>query len=252
MKILAFFAHPDDETMLAGGTLALLAQAGAQTDYVCATRGEGGEIGEPQVCELSDLGQVRTEELHCAVRVLGGKSVSFLDYIDPRIGPGDQLFAYTENIDQVARRLISEINKLEPDFVITHGSSGEYGHPAHIISYQAAMRAIHSLNGHAPALYCVSAAFPEHPKPRHINHDQPAHLVLDISPVIDQKIQAALCHRTQNALFVRRSSERAGRQLSVSDVIQPMESLHRALPAVDGHFTDPLSALIKSWLQKYA
>ena len=44
MNILAFFAHPDDETMLAGGALALLAQNGAQVHYLCATRGEGGEV----------------------------------------------------------------------------------------------------------------------------------------------------------------------------------------------------------------
>jgi LmbE family N-acetylglucosaminyl deacetylase len=47
MKVLAFFAHPDDETMLCGGTLALLSKAGIEIHLVCATRGEGGECGEP-------------------------------------------------------------------------------------------------------------------------------------------------------------------------------------------------------------
>ncbi len=46
MNVLAFFAHPDDETMLAGGTLALLAELGATVYYVCTTRDEGGETGE--------------------------------------------------------------------------------------------------------------------------------------------------------------------------------------------------------------
>ncbi len=49
MNILAFFAHPDDETMLCGGTLALLARAGARVHLLIATRGEGGENGEPPV-----------------------------------------------------------------------------------------------------------------------------------------------------------------------------------------------------------
>ena len=47
MNVLAFFAHPDDETMLIGGTLAILAQNGVRVHYVCATRGEGGEVGRP-------------------------------------------------------------------------------------------------------------------------------------------------------------------------------------------------------------
>jgi len=51
VNVLAFFAHPDDETMLAGGILALLSRGGAQVHYLCATRGEGGEVGEPPVCE---------------------------------------------------------------------------------------------------------------------------------------------------------------------------------------------------------
>lgn len=50
MNLLAFFAHPDDETMLIGGTLALLSQAGFDVHYLCATRGEGGELGEPLIC----------------------------------------------------------------------------------------------------------------------------------------------------------------------------------------------------------
>lgn len=47
MNILSFFAHPDDETMLRGGILALLAQNGAKVHFLSATSVEGGEIGEP-------------------------------------------------------------------------------------------------------------------------------------------------------------------------------------------------------------
>ena len=78
MKILAFFAHPDDETMLAGGTLALLAHSGSQVHYLSATRGEGGEVGEPPRCKVEELGQVRAEELACAVHALGGISLTCL------------------------------------------------------------------------------------------------------------------------------------------------------------------------------
>ena len=47
MKLLSFFAHPDDETMLAGGILAILSKLGVEIHYLSATRGEGGEVGEP-------------------------------------------------------------------------------------------------------------------------------------------------------------------------------------------------------------
>ena len=107
MNILAFFAHPDDETMFSGGMLALLARQGAAVHYLCATRGEGGEAGEPPLCSLEELGQVRQAELACAVQTLGGQSLAFLDFLDPRIGPDESLFPYASDPDEVADRLVT-------------------------------------------------------------------------------------------------------------------------------------------------
>ena len=233
--------------MLAGGVLALLAHAGGRVHYLCATRGEGGEFGEPPICQIEELGAVRALETACAIKALAGASLAFLDYVDPRIGPGDTLYTYTDNQDKLAAKVIEAIKVTQADAVITHGSNGEYGHPAHITSYQAAFKAVSALGRRAPLLYSVSAAFPEHPKPRHINHQQPAHIVLDVSPVLTQKIQAALCHRTQNALFVRRASKKAGRQLRVDEVILNIESLHRAYPPVQGVVDDPVAQLLAPW-----
>ena len=234
--------------MFCGGTLALLARQGAKVHYLCATRGEGGERGEPALCEVENLGAAREREMACAVGNLGGQDLAFLDYVDPRIGPNDSLFPFADGPAQVASRLVILLRKLRPQVIITHGVNGEYGHPAHVLCYQAACQAISMLNGVAPFLYCVSAAFPEHPKPHHINRDQPAHLVLDVTPAMEQKIQAALCHRTQNALFVRRASIEAGRQLSVPEVLMSVESLHRALPPVEGELDDPLARLLAPWV----
>ena len=247
MKILAFFAHPDDETIFCGGTLALLARQGAQVHYLCATRGEGGETGEPPLCEVQDLGEVREAELTCAVASLGGQDLAFLGYKDPLIGPDERLYAYAGDPAEVADKLGAVIRKLRPQGLITHGANGEYGHPAHVLCYQAARLAVASEDGATPALYCVSAAFPEHPKPRHINQDQRAHLVLDVTPAMEQKTQAAMCHSSQHALLVRRASQREGRQLSVPEVLLKVESLHRALPVVDGKFDDPLARSLAPW-----
>lgn len=243
VNILAFFAHPDDETMLAGGTLALLARSGAQVHYLCATRGEGGETGEPPVCSLEELGAVRESELVCAVQALGGRSLTFLDYVDPRVGPDEQLYAYSDDLVTLAGQITTTLRQFGIQAVISHGSNGEYGHPAHVFSHQAARLAVEALHqaqpGAGPTLYTVSAAHERHPRPRLVNRDDPAHLVLDVSPVVAQKTRAALCHHTQHALFVRRTSQEAGRPLTVTEVIQRVESLHRALPVLQGERLEP-------------
>jgi len=247
MNVLAFFSHPDDETMLAGGTLALLAQNGAQVHYLCATRGEGGETGEPAVCSLEELGKYREQELVCAVQKLGGRSLTLLDYIDPQVGPENKLYSFADNLTYLAGEIIATIKQFGIQAVFTHGSNGEYGHPGHVTSYLAARLAVESLNDQAPLFYTVSAQFEGHPKPHLANPDNPAHLVLDIGDVLEQKTQAALCHRSQQALFVRRASREAGRQMSVAEVIMRLESLHRAYPAVNGRLDDPLANVLRPW-----
>ncbi len=244
MNVLAFFAHPDDETMLAGGTLALLAENGAQVHYLSATRGEGGETGEPPICMIDELGQVREEELLCAVGELGGRSLTFLGYTDPRMGKDDQLFPYTEDVAFLAGEVANSIRKLRIDVVISHGSNGEYGHPAHVVTYQAALAAVKSCDEQAPTLYTVAAAYGEHPYPRLANAADQADLVIDIQAVLDKKTRAALCHRTQHALFVRWASQELGRELSVPEVIMKQESYHRAYP---DRQEDPLMRLLKPW-----
>ena len=248
MNLLAFFAHPDDETMLAGGTLALLAQCGFQVHYLCATRGEGGELGEPPLCSRDELGQLREGELVCAVQKLGVRSLTFLGYADPVIGPGEELYAYTDNLTLLAGQVTASIRQFEAVALLTHGSNGEYGHPAHVLSYQAARVAVESLGEAAPLLYTVQGNFPAHPRPRLANKDDPAHLVIDILPALARKEAAALCHRSQHALFVRRASQEAGRQLSVPEVLMRLESLHRKFPPVNGICQDLIAEALKPWL----
>jgi LmbE family N-acetylglucosaminyl deacetylase len=247
MKVLTIIAHPDDETMLSGGTLILLARARAEVYYLCATRGEGGEVGEPPVCERQDLGTIREQEMRCAVQTLGGAGVEFLDYTDPLVGENEELHPYTTDFDGLVANLINYIQQLKPNVIITHGSNGEYGHPAHKLTHQATREAVQLLGDNAPLLYTFSANFPEHPRPRLVNKDDPAHIVLDVTPVLKHKADAALCHKSQNALFVRRSSIRAGRQLTVPEVVMNLESLHRAHPPLNDKPDDTVSELLKPW-----
>lgn len=250
MNLIAFFAHPDDETMLAGGTLALLAQNGFQVHSLCATRGEGGELGEPPLCTREELGGVREAELVCAVQKLGVRSLTFLGYTDPVVGPGEELYAYTDNLTMLAGQIAASIRQFAPRAVFTHGSNGEYGHPAHILSHQAARIAVESLGEAAPLLYTVQGNFPAHPRSRLANKDDPAHLVIDITPALARKEAAALCHRSQHALFTRRASQEAGRQLSVPEALLRVESLHRKLPPVNGACQDEIAEALQPWLAR--
>lgn len=234
LDIVAFFAHPDDETMLCGGILRLLAQQGARVHLLIATRGEGGEMGEPPLCGREQLGQVRENELRCAARSLGAASLTIMDYIDPTVGPDDKLFPFTEDADALAAQVEEIVRRNKARALISHGVNGEYGHPAHKLVYAAARQVVDGMGSAAPLFYTVQGTFAEHPYPFLANADTPAHLVVDVTPVLAEKTAAALCHRTQHALFIRRRSEEAGRKLAVEEVILALESLHRVLPVYDG------------------
>ena len=227
--------------------LALLAENGDQVHYLSATRGEGGEAGEPPVCSIDELGRVREGELVCAVGVLGGRSLTFLGYKDPRMGADDQLYPYTEDITFLAGQVAASIRQFEIEAVITHGSNGEYGHPAHVITSQAALVAVISFESSAPSLYTIAANYGAHPYPRLANQDDQADLVIDIEPVLEVKSKAALCHRTQHALFVRRRSRAAGRELTVEEVVLKQESIRWACPAAGDRKDDRLLKYLSPW-----
>lgn len=244
MRVLAAFAHPDDETILIGGTLAMLADRGARVTFLSATRGEGGEVGEPPVCRREELGLVREAELRCAVRALGGADLILLDYVDPPVDEEGQGQAIPVEPERLAADLARAMQSTGAQVVITHGSNGEYGHPAHRQVHQAAVDAASRLRP-APVVYTVSAHFPDHPLPRLANADDPADFVLDIRPWLPAKLAAARCHRTQQALFTRWASKEAGRPVPLEEVLMRLESLHRAWPVSEGPPDDPLAAFLR-------
>ena len=215
---------------------------------VCLTRGEGGELGEPPITDREHLGGAREQEMVSAVGKLGGKSLTFLGYTDPTVGPDDALFAPEHDPVMLAGQMAAAIKQFKADAVLTHGSNGEYGHPAHKLMHQmtlAAVASLHSESGYSTTrpldFYTFSASFPDHPRPRLANADDPADMILDVSSVLDKKESAALCHKTQNALFVRRRSQELGRPVTVREALLAVESLHR----IFGSSQDELSQLLK-------
>ncbi len=135
LKLMGMLAHPDDESLGIGGTLAKYASEGVETYLVTATRGERGRFGEngekppPEI-----VGRVREAELHEAARILGVREVNFLDYHD---GDLDQV-----NVAEAIARIAVQLRRVQPHVVITFGPEGAYGHPDHIAISQLATAAV--------------------------------------------------------------------------------------------------------------
>jgi LmbE family N-acetylglucosaminyl deacetylase len=242
VRILVVFAHPDDETMLVGGTLALLEKTGADVHYLAATRGEGGDLGKPPLCTRAEVGFVREKELVCAVNALGGSSLRFMNYVDPLVGENDTLFAFAGDDEDFSSQVISDIQQLGVDAVITHGSDGEYGHPAHLKVHRCVKQAVFNIpEEQRPLLYTFQGAFLGHPKEHLMNQHDPAHIILDIHAVEEEKLAAITCHKTQHDLFLRHAQADEQGQCSLRQVLITIESLHRVFPPVTKYpITDKL------------
>jgi LmbE family N-acetylglucosaminyl deacetylase len=134
-RLLCIFAHPDDESMGMGGTLAKYAAEGVETHLICASRGERGWFGpQEQNPGLRALGQLREQELENAVQELGMKGLYFLDYIDGEVDGADP----AEAIQTIA----THIRRIMPHVVVTFPPDGNYGHPDHIAVGQFTSAAI--------------------------------------------------------------------------------------------------------------
>lgn len=219
-------AHPDDETVMAGGTLALLHQHGVATHVVCVTDGRGGESGGVPGADSPDtLARIREAEVRCAAKSLGTTSLVLLGYEDPVIGPGETLYRFNADDETLARQIADQIRRVGVEVVLTHGSNGEYGHPAHVQVHQAVLRAVRDFVPEV-VVYSIAALVPGI-EDRLWNQDDPAHLALDITPWFEAKHDAIQCHRTQHELFKRRRG-----LPSVREAIRTVESFHRHWPAV--------------------
>src|SRR5215831_5601553 len=82
LTVVAVFAHPDDESLACGGTLARLSDAGARVIVLCASHGEGGSVSDPALVPDGDLGRTRTQELREAGGMLGVRAVIVFDHPD--------------------------------------------------------------------------------------------------------------------------------------------------------------------------
>ena len=150
-------AHPDDESLGVGGTLAKYASAGVDVFLITATRGDSGRFrgyspGDHQHPGRLALAKIRESELRAAASALGVREVSILDYSDQQLDQASP----REAVNAIARH----IRRAQPDVVVTFGPDGAYGHPDHIAISQFTTAAIVAA---ADRAYSSDGTEPEQP-----------------------------------------------------------------------------------------
>jgi LmbE family N-acetylglucosaminyl deacetylase len=164
--LMTVHAHPDDETIGTGGTMAKAVRDGHRVVLVTCTRGELGEIVVKDMDTPDNhrrLGEIRAGELESAMSVLGVTEWENLGYRDSdmmgRPGNLDPRSFWQADLDEAARRLAWLIRQYRPDVVTTYNEFGGYGHPDHIRVHDVAIRAFPRAGD--PAWYPEQLA-PEH------------------------------------------------------------------------------------------
>jgi LmbE family N-acetylglucosaminyl deacetylase len=197
IRLLAIFAHPDDESFRCGGTLALLARGGVGVHVLTATRGEAGSRGDPPLCSAGQLAAVRERELRNACAALGIEPPRFLDYLDGTLTGEDE--------EEAAAQVMAMIQELRPKVLLTWPPDGLSGHPDHVavsrwtaLAFQQAA----ALGLDAPAALYHLAVPRSVAKALGLSHlhdvpDEQVTLTVDVTPVWEQKLAAIRCHRTQ-------------------------------------------------------
>ena len=150
-RLMAVHAHPDDEAISTGGILAKYAAVGMGTILVYGTRGEAGEILNPEFVPPSpgmSIKEIRAIELEKGLKVLRVESAHFLGYRDSGItGNADNLnpqaFARAD-LKEATGRLVEIIRRNRPHVIVTYNEKGNYGHPDHIMANRVTRHAFQS------------------------------------------------------------------------------------------------------------
>ena len=138
LRLMAVLAHPDDESLGFGGTLAKYAAEGVHTSVVTATLGEAGRFrgippgeGHPGP---EALGRIREAELRAAAAALGVRDLALLGYRDQELDRADPR--------EAVARIVAHLRRVRPQVVLTFAHDGAYGHPDHVAICQFTTAAV--------------------------------------------------------------------------------------------------------------
>jgi N-acetyl-1-D-myo-inositol-2-amino-2-deoxy-alpha-D-glucopyranoside deacetylase len=154
-RLLLVHAHPDDETITSGVTMARSVAEGAAVTLLTCTLGEEGEVLVPELEQLAadqadQLGGYRISELRAAMAALGVTDIRFLG------GPGrwrdsgmmgtpanEHPRAFWQaDLDEAVAQAVAVVREVRPQVVVTYDENGGYGHPDHIQAHRVAMGAV--------------------------------------------------------------------------------------------------------------
>ncbi len=202
-------AHPDDEAIFTGGTIARLTDEGHRVVVVYATAGELGR-GDP-----SDLAEVRREEAQVACDTLGVERVVFLDYHDSGLAADarQQPWGAFAGVvpDVVAEHIGAIVDGEQATALVTYDMQGVYGHPDHIHAHEIGATAaqdvglaswyavtvdreyLHFVETHVAALAGEAVALGT----RIGSPTVEISTTVDVRPVLDRKYRAIAAHRSQ-------------------------------------------------------
>jgi N-acetyl-1-D-myo-inositol-2-amino-2-deoxy-alpha-D-glucopyranoside deacetylase len=167
--MLLVHAHPDDESIGTGATMAKYAAEGAQVTLMTCTLGELGEVIPPELAHLAwdaggGLGQHRIGELAVACAALGVTDHRFLGGAGRWRDSGMMGTASNDwpgcfwqaDVDEAARALLAVITNVKPQVLVTYDANGFYGHPDHIQAHRVAWRAFELADGLVSKFYATA------------------------------------------------------------------------------------------------
>jgi N-acetyl-1-D-myo-inositol-2-amino-2-deoxy-alpha-D-glucopyranoside deacetylase len=237
-RLLLVHAHPDDESIGTGATMAKYAAEGAGVTLVTCTLGELGEIIPPKLKHLAaaadgGLGEYRIGELAAACAALGVTDHRFLG------GPGRWRDSgmmgepsneapgcfWRADVDEAAGELLSVIREVRPQVLVSYDDNGFYGHPDHIQAHRVAWRAFELADGAVAKFYATavprsvlaagieamrganpSGGGPDFTRVESVDDlpfgvpDEVVTTEIDATAYLDQKVAAMRAHATQIAV----------------------------------------------------
>jgi LmbE family N-acetylglucosaminyl deacetylase len=159
--LLAVHAHPDDETITMGGTLARCSAEGVRTTVVTCTRGDLGEVRDPALLAgATSVADLRDRELDAAARRLGVSRVVRLGYSDSGMAGAPENRRpgafFAADLEEATARLAEVIEQERPQVMLAYDATGGYGHPDHVKAHHVAVAAFNASGAARPArLYFV-------------------------------------------------------------------------------------------------
>jgi N-acetyl-1-D-myo-inositol-2-amino-2-deoxy-alpha-D-glucopyranoside deacetylase len=224
--LVAVHAHPDDETITTGGTLARYSAEGVRTIVITCTRGDLGEIADPAL-RGQNVAVIRERELNQAIKTLGVSRLVQLGYSDSGMAgvpENDRPGAFFgAELNEAAGKVVEVLDEEQPQVLIGYDDTGGYGHPDHIKAHEVALAAWRQARHRPAKLYFVrfpltwsrqfvralreaaiaapgSAPSGADAGPELAEIGVPDELVtttIDIRAFIDTKLQALACHASQ-------------------------------------------------------